>query len=94
MIDSKDLKENIVHGNNEKDWREMFCDETGHTMKCIEETVDKMAVLLSKVCVIKNRDILEMISQIGVVKFDKGLKNILSVKTCKCDKCKTKKITH
>lgn len=89
MLDDRNTGEgDEVTKFNEATWRKKFCEETGHSMQCVEETVNEMAQLVSKVChsfgIVTVDEFIE--KAIGVEKFDKHLREILNDKKCNCKK--------
>ena len=86
MLDDRESTPgDLVHDGNIEQWKQKFCDDTGHTMECIDETVADMAQLVFKVCILFNiYQIDEIIEQMGVEQFDKHLRAILATKDCSC----------
>ena len=77
----------IVTPGNETLYRKQFAAVNGHTMECIEETVNSMGKMLASVCH-KTGDIPihEVMEQIGVEEFETHLIAILEQKKCNCSK--------
>ena len=87
LDDREDTPGDLVHDGNIEQWQQKFCDDTGHTMECVSETVNDMALLISKTCNAFNiYQVDEIIEQMGVEMFDKHLRTILSTKECDCIK--------
>lgn len=88
MLDDRVTTEgDLVHDGNIVQWKQQFCDNTGHSMACIDETVQDMAELVSKVCIsFEGPDPEELIMQMGVEQFDKHIRAILKNKDCNCKK--------
>lgn len=88
MIDDRETTEgDVVHDGNIVQWLQKFCDDTGHSMGCIEETVNDMAALLAKTCIAFGEvPIEDMIDKMGVENFDNHIRAILNSKECNCKK--------
>lgn len=85
LDDLESTRGDLVHDGNIEQWKQKFSADTGHNIECIDETVHDMAVLIAKAC--QSFDIPqieEIIEQMGVEKFDKHLRKILSTKDCNC----------
>lgn len=84
MLDDRDHTD-VVTKFNEAEWREKFSVDVGHSMECIEETVNEMAKMVAKVCdAFGGIPTDKLIEQMGVEEFDKHLRAILSTKKCNC----------
>lgn len=88
MFDYREETEgDVVHQNNELEWRQKFAKDTGHEMECIEETVADMAELMGKVCLAwGNLPTPEIVAKMQVEDFDKHIRVILDSKDCNCKK--------
>lgn len=87
LDDREDSPGDLVHQGNEKQWREKFCEDVGHSMECVEETIDDMVSLMKKISDAFGGVPLEhMVDGIPVEKFDKHLRAILKEKECTCKK--------
>lgn len=86
MLDDRESTEgDIVHQNNELEWRQKFSEDTGHEMECIEETVADMAQLIAKTCsAFGNLPPDEVTAKLDVEVFDKHIRAILNSKDCDC----------
>jgi hypothetical protein len=85
LDDREDTPGDLVHDGNIEQWKQKFCEDTGHTMECVDETVNDMAQLMSKVCdAFGGIPVEEIIEQMGVEQFDKHLRAILAFKECEC----------
>ena len=87
MLDDRESTPgDLVHDGNIEQWKQKFCEDTHHSMECVNETVNDMAQLLSKTCIAFNvYQVDEIIEAIGVEKFDKHLRAILETKDCYCN---------
>ena len=87
MLDDRDKEEgDEVTKFNEATWRKKFCEDVGHTMPCVKETVEDMSQLVAKVCgAFGGIPVDKLVEQIGVEKFDKHLRAILKDKKCNCN---------
>ncbi len=75
----------IVNEYNELKYREAFCESVGHSMDCVENTIDKMVTVLNAVSQIYNvTDITSLIEQMGVEKFEHHLTRLIFHKQCDC----------
>ena len=86
MLDDRESTPgDLVHDGNIEQWKQKFCDDTGHSMACIDETVNNMANLLAKTCIAHGDvPIEDIIDKMGVEQFDKHLRTILNSKDCNC----------
>ena len=87
MLDDRQTTEgDLVHDGNISQWKQQFCDETGYSMECVDETVTDMANLIAKTCVaFGDVPIDEILERIGVEEFDKHIRAILKTKDCDCN---------
>jgi len=87
MIDEVETIEgDVVHDGNIAQWQQKFCDDTGHSMTCVNQSVNDMAELTAKVCTAFNGvPVDELVEQIGVEEFDKHIRAILKTKDCNCN---------
>lgn len=89
MLDDRETTEgDLVHDGNIAKWKQKFCDETGYSMECVDETVTDMANLMAKSChAFGSIPIEEVLGQISVEEFDKHIRAILKSKESDCN-CK------
>jgi len=87
MIDEIETVEgDVVHDGNIAQWQQKFCDDTGHSMSCVSQTVNDMAELAAKACgAFGGVPVDELVEQIGVEEFDKHIRAILKTKECNCN---------
>ena len=76
----------IVTPNNEALYRKQFAAVSGHSMECIEETVEMMGKVMAGVCGKIGAPVNEVIDKVGVEEFEKHLNAILDSKDCACKK--------
>jgi len=88
LDDREDTPGDLVHDGNEAQWRQKFCDETGHSMECVGETVTGMAEIAAAAANAADAELYleDIINQMGVELFEKHLRNILAAKDCECNK--------
>ena len=88
MIDELETVEgDVVHDGNIAQWQQKFCDDTGHSMSCVSQTVNDMAELTAKACgAFGGVPVDELVEQIGVEEFDRHIRAILKTKDCSCNK--------
>ena len=76
----------IVTKGNEALFRKSFCIAHGHSMECVNETVETMGRLLAGVChqTDPNIPVHEVLEQIDIEVFQHHLLAILKEKKCDC----------
>ncbi len=86
LDDRENTPGDLVHDGNIAQWKQKFCEQTGHSMLCIDETVADMASIMAKACIafggIPPGDILE---HMPVEVFDTNIRAILKNKKCNCN---------
>ena len=82
----------LVTDFNEAEYRLRFSVETGHSMECIEHTIDEMLFQFGTMSYnmgLSEEEGLDLfITKMPVVVFDIELLKLLSVKECDCDQHK------
>jgi hypothetical protein len=87
MIDAQcEEKFEEVNIFNEREYREKFSKEIGHTMDCIDETITDMAIIFAKVCssFAKGGIPDQVLASMDVEQFDEHIRKILETKECNC----------
>jgi hypothetical protein len=78
-----------VNKFNESSLRQKFCEQTGHVMLCISETIDDMLSLMAKTYMANGWEIdmaiENVIANTSVETFEKHLLSILNQKECNCE---------
>jgi len=74
----------IVTPDNEAMFREAFCVTSGHSDKCVKETVELMAKVMGHVCVCKDLPINQILQNMEIEVFQHHLLAILKQKKCNC----------
>ena len=76
----------LVTKDNIKQFQQAFALTEGHTMDCVDETVEQMANLLKTTCMIQQVPVEAIVESMDVEDFDVKLRKILQSKDCNCNK--------
>ena len=87
MLDDRETTQgDLVHDGNIAQWKQKFCDDSGHSMECVDETIIDMANLLAKTCIsFGGIPPEEIIDKMNIECFDEHIRAILNSKDCSCN---------
>jgi hypothetical protein len=77
-----------ITAENERNLRDQFCNEVGHTDECVNDTVGVMASQLREKAYSEHMHPADYLKTMSLVEFDERLRGLLLVKTCDCGRTK------